>query len=558
MSSLSDVATWWMSHFPLHLVETSMFLMLVWLVDRYVTLSVRTRYLVALLALAKLFVPPVVSFPALIQHSVMQGMYSLPAGGVIAAVAGRSEHTTTLPLTFILWLGSAIFMTAFFVFRNVSLRLTLSRANPLPPSVLPSLLVHMRRVALFETSAVQAPLLLGFARPRLYLPEDWPKWPRKHLYSVIAHELSHLSYGDIWVLFLQHLSLVLFAVNPLVWWLHRHLSRLREFRCDEVAVRQTSISVTDYSRFLLSFVERTPSVSAVVLGKSFAGKKKSLAARIQNLINMKEETMESKKLVRFVLPALLALLILPLSWRCGDQAPSAGQAVAPVGGQTLGANFRFQEYDTPPMPVGGFAAIQKNLHYPELARRAGIEGKVFLRILVSETGEVKETRVLKVVDGGEHAGLAEAAVSAVRSVKWTPAKKDGRPVSVRVVLPVIFRLNGSKSAQGAVWQNRSKSAQAVAWRPPEPVGGFAALQAHLRYPEAGRKAGVDGQVLVEVVLDEHGEIQKTRIRRGLEEGKLGFEDAAVAAVRSVKWHPARRDGEPVGFMFTVPVTFKLK
>ncbi|HEX9654257.1 MAG TPA: energy transducer TonB [bacterium] len=97
----------------------------------------------------------------------------------------------------------------------------------------------------------------------------------------------------------------------------------------------------------------------------------------------------------------------------------------------------FVPYDEPPSPIGGFSAIQRALKYPEIARKAGIEGKVIVQVLVSEKGEVIDTRVIKSLG---HGGMDDAAVSAIRSVKWKPALQRDKPVKVWVAIPVIFKL----------------------------------------------------------------------------------------------------------------------
>ncbi|RMF67471.1 MAG: energy transducer TonB [Calditrichaeota bacterium] len=97
----------------------------------------------------------------------------------------------------------------------------------------------------------------------------------------------------------------------------------------------------------------------------------------------------------------------------------------------------FVPYDEPPAPIGGFAAIQRALKYPEIARKAGLEGRVIVQVLVSETGKVVKTRVIKSLG---HSGMDEAAVSAIRSVRWKPALQRDKPVKVWVAIPVIFRL----------------------------------------------------------------------------------------------------------------------
>jgi len=97
----------------------------------------------------------------------------------------------------------------------------------------------------------------------------------------------------------------------------------------------------------------------------------------------------------------------------------------------------FVAYDEPPSPIGGFGAIQRVLKYPEIARKAGIEGRVIVQVLVSEKGRVIDTRVIKSLG---HSGCDQAAVKAIRKVKWKPALQRDKPVKVWVAIPVIFRL----------------------------------------------------------------------------------------------------------------------
>lgn len=102
-----------------------------------------------------------------------------------------------------------------------------------------------------------------------------------------------------------------------------------------------------------------------------------------------------------------------------------------------GDEIIFVAYDEPPTPIGGFGAIQRALKYPEIARKAGIEGRVTVHVLVSENGRVVRTKILQSLG---HTGCDEAAVSAIKSVKWKPAMQRDKPVKVWVAIPVIFKL----------------------------------------------------------------------------------------------------------------------
>jgi TonB family protein len=74
--------------------------------------------------------------------------------------------------------------------------------------------------------------------------------------------------------------------------------------------------------------------------------------------------------------------------------------------------------------------------YTQAARDLRIEGAVVLEVTFGASGDI---RVLRVVEGLGH-GLDEAAVAAAREIRFTPARKDGRPVDHTATLRVVFRL----------------------------------------------------------------------------------------------------------------------
>ena len=92
--------------------------------------------------------------------------------------------------------------------------------------------------------------------------------------------------------------------------------------------------------------------------------------------------------------------------------------------------------DEMPEPIGGLASIQKNIRYPQLAKLAGIEGKVYVLAFLDEAGNVVNARVIK----GIGAGCDEAALEAIKVVKFTPARNNGEPVKVQVTIPIVFKL----------------------------------------------------------------------------------------------------------------------
>lgn len=90
-----------------------------------------------------------------------------------------------------------------------------------------------------------------------------------------------------------------------------------------------------------------------------------------------------------------------------------------------------------PQPIGGMEAIyERAKNYPEVARRAGVEGTVTVQFLVDENGDVREAIVLRSVG----AGLDELAVEAIVNTKFSPGRQRTRAVPVKMSLPIRFSL----------------------------------------------------------------------------------------------------------------------
>lgn len=74
--------------------------------------------------------------------------------------------------------------------------------------------------------------------------------------------------------------------------------------------------------------------------------------------------------------------------------------------------------------------------YPEIARKAGLAGKVFVKFLVGKDGRVRDVQILK----GQEI-FRQAAINAVMQFRFKPAMQNDKPVSVWMTQPLSFRLN---------------------------------------------------------------------------------------------------------------------
>lgn len=81
--------------------------------------------------------------------------------------------------------------------------------------------------------------------------------------------------------------------------------------------------------------------------------------------------------------------------------------------------------------------IKKNIQYPEIARKNGIQGRVIVGVVVDKNGSVTNLTILKSIDPY----LDKEAIRVISSMpKWTPGVQNGKKVRVKFTVPVSFRL----------------------------------------------------------------------------------------------------------------------
>lgn len=90
---------------------------------------------------------------------------------------------------------------------------------------------------------------------------------------------------------------------------------------------------------------------------------------------------------------------------------------------------------------GGMTALQQKVSYPEAARNAGIEGRVIVKFIVNEEGQVENPEIIKGIGGGAD----EEALRVVKETEFTPGMQNGQPVRVQYSLPIIFKLSENNS-----------------------------------------------------------------------------------------------------------------
>jgi TonB family protein len=174
------------------------------------------------------------------------------------------------------------------------------------------------------------------------------------------------------------------------------------------------------------------------------------------VVNEQGKVVDSK-IARGVDPSLdkeaLRVMNTLKTWTPGKQK---GQAVkvsytVPINFE-LGENFKVNKkidvyYTAEEMPKypGGEEALRKflaeNVKYPVVAKKEGIQGKVYVSFMIDVDGTVDSVVIARGVDPS----LDKESIRVVSLLSdWTPGRKNGEPVKVSYTVPINYALSDEK------------------------------------------------------------------------------------------------------------------
>lgn len=418
---------------------------LFWLVVAILAVLFRKKsatflYALWLTALVVFLIPPNLPLPNPFAVSVPQVMSTVILAPVVATgpVAGATLSWQAVAGLF--WLGIVALLLAIFIGQSFRFFLLLRRAKPLNLASKSGLAVPktmgLWAPRIYLSSEIGMPLTTGTLLPKIFIPTEAESWPEHELDLVLKHEFAHIRRGDLLLMKFQAIVQILFFFHPLVWITNSLINYYRELACDDATLSQSDNQAVAYSKIILKTIDRARKFQYACLLSNCFGKNKSvLIRRFKHILKQKEKIMV--KLTRFEKLVIASLMILALAIACEQKNTQSVEEVEVATATTSrDTTAIFLAYDVAPEPIGGFAAIQKNLKYPESARKEGIEGRVFLKAAIDENGEVFKTEVLKSLSEDCDA----AALEAVQKTKWKPAQAGGKPVKVWISLPVMFQL----------------------------------------------------------------------------------------------------------------------
>ncbi len=261
-----------------------------------------TRYLLGVGALVLMLLSPLATFFFdSQQHSIVHeigkssSLASLPtAKGTTAARSSAQPSSFTPSLDALPWLVEAWLVgVAFFSLRSAGGFLLIERERRRKSTVVNARVLEVcqtlqdrlslnRAIAYCECRWLQAPAVIGWFRPVVFLPVSaLTGLSEEQLEAVIAHELAHIQRLDPFVNVFQVCVETLLFYHPAIWWLNKKIRAEREHCCDDMAVALCG-NAAEYAR-ALTLMEQWRSAPVLAM----AANRGPLTGRIVRVLDLK-------------------------------------------------------------------------------------------------------------------------------------------------------------------------------------------------------------------------------------------------------------------------------
>jgi TonB family protein len=266
----------------------------------------------------------------------------------------------------------------------------------------------------------------------------------------------------------------------------------------------------------------------------------------------------------------LSFLLLTVSLSAQSNKAAESPSVSSPAAAAAPAAESQASATAPPSDSAELEIIKrKSAEYPIAAQRNGIQGQVWIQVLVSEKGDVEKAEVIS----GDPM-LTKSALDAAKKFKFKPYIKNGKAIKVATKLPFNFTfaekiVEKGFSADGSVIEatrlktgaDRAGDSATSNNVPPQRVrvsqGVSEGMLVHAVapvYPERARADRVQGRVILQAVIGRDGLIHDLKVVSGPTE----LAKAAIGAVQQWRYRPYVLKGEPVEVETEIQVNFALR
>ena len=253
---------------------------------------------------------------------------------------------------------------------------------------------------------------------------------------ILKHERVHIAQRHYIDLAVMEFMTLICWFNPVVFRVRKAMTLNHEYLADQKV--QDFVHPVKYKRLLLKLtVQHRPEVWVSAISSS------TLKLR---LIMINKASIKSIMRMRTACFSLSALLIITgFSINASDRQPdlllSSSQTQQQWRGSQSTTDIKLPEFKEG-MPAF-YSYIERELKYPLYARQNDIEGKVIVQFIIEKDGAISNVSTIS----GIGAGCDHEAESVLKNTPaFNPAMQRGRPVRVKMVLPILFFLSNNTAA----------------------------------------------------------------------------------------------------------------
>lgn len=372
----------------------------------------------------------------------------------------------------------------------------------------------------------------------------------EELHEILTHERTHARQWHSIDVMIGELACIACWFNPFAWLMKREIRTNLEYMADE-KVLETGHDSRTYQYHLLGLSHHK---AAATIYNSF------------NVLPLKKRiTMMNKKRTRAI-GRTKYLMFLPLAalLMIVSNIEAVARATQKITAEVMEAVTPAETPEVQPQPENIAPLPQQ-----EKSKKVTYKGKI-VDEAGSPLGDVKiiiDQKYQSITQSTVNAhGEFQIETSSEASILFESNSKDGKTLA-RMYRPAeLAKMDTDNMVIELIPVNIIKSNvtdadvyEVVENMPEFPNGGMAALMKYLtdniRYPEAAKKAGIQGRVTVQFVVDKDGSIKNVRTLRGV---NSDLDAEAIRVIQSMpKWKPGTQKGEPVKVKYTVPVMFRI-
>ena len=389
-----------------------------------------------------------------------------------------------------------------------------------------------------------------------FAPFSWMKYIvisqadlKENGHDILLHEQAHIRNHHSWDLLLVEACSWLQWFNPAIWLLKQELQNIHEYEADEEVLRQ-GIDARQYQMLL---IKKAVGARLYSIANSF--NHSSLKKRITMMLKKKSNPWARLKYL-YVLP----LAVIAVAAFARPEISSELDEISAVKVNDLTAIMKTEEVKSPEkhpakeIKVQG-QVLEKSTNAPVVGASVIIKG--------TTSGTITDLDGNFVISMPVGATLSVSYINMKTKELTITEKLIGKIKSLKVYLEgeittktqevVVVGYGGGEEASDEV------PVFQVVEEMPEFPGGMGEclkfLGKNIKYPVEAQKAGVQGKVIVQFVVEKDGNIANPKVVRSIDPD-LDGEAIRVISIMP-KWKPGMQKGQPVRVKYTVPVTFRL-